>query len=95
MKILHVAASLSPEWGGPVSVIKGLTEQLVRKSVEVTIFAPAKSDPSERIMRPEGTEVRLFDQDFLSRIWTVYSSDIAQALYQEASKGFSQNKFDF
>ena len=83
MKVLHVAASLSEEWGGPIPVVKGLTEMLARKGVEVSIFAPLKQGAQDEIVRPKGAEVRLFKQDLLSKIWTAHSSALAKALHRE------------
>ena len=42
MKLLHVAASMSPEWGGPTKVVAELTEKLAEKGIETTIFSPFK-----------------------------------------------------
>ncbi len=83
MKVLHVAASLSHEWGGPIPVVKGLTEILARKGVEVVIFAPVKRGALDGIVRPKGTETRLFKQDLLSNIWTAHSFELARPLERE------------
>ena len=81
MNVLHVVASLSRKWGGPVFVVKGLTEQLARKGIEVSIFALNRGRSSGEIVKPKGTEIRLFRQNFLSRGWTVPSSKLARVLY--------------
>jgi len=86
MRVLHVAASLSSQWGGPTAVIAGLTAGLVQRGVEVTIFAPGKQETQDKIVRPGDAEVRLFKQGSLSRIWTAYSSDLARSLHREASQ---------
>lgn len=86
MKVLHVVASLSHEWGGPIPVVKGLTEMLARKGVEITIFAPVKRGARNNTVEPEGAEVRVFEQGHLSRIWTAYSSDLARTLSREVSR---------
>ena len=44
MKVLHVAASLNPAWGGPTKVVTELTEALAKKGIEVSIFAPLETN---------------------------------------------------
>lgn len=84
MKVLHVAASLSPAWGGPVPVVKGLTEAMARKGVEVTVFATFGQTGG--LVQLEGVEVRLFKQNFLSRIWKGCSLKLVKTLYQEIER---------
>lgn len=83
MRVLHIVASLSHKWGGPIPVIKGLSEALVRKDVEVSVFAPVKYGERE-IVRPEGVEVHTFRQDLLSKIWTAHSCSLSKVLRKEA-----------
>ncbi len=85
MKVLHVAASLSPEWGGPTKVIYELTEALAKKGIEVSIFAPSERDKGACISNLKGVNVKLFKKSFLSRFWTSYSSALAKALMHEVS----------
>ena len=80
MKVLHVVASLSPEWGGPVKVVYGLTEALVKKKIKVSIFGPIKKDNDKNILYPKETTVRLFSQDFFYRLWTGHSFSLKKAL---------------
>ena len=86
MRVLHIVASLSPHWGGPTTVIAGLSKGLAQRGVEVTVFAPRTQEAQDKIVRPEGAEVRLFKQGFLSKIWTAYSSDMARSLNREISQ---------
>ncbi len=83
MKVLHVTASLSHEWGGPVPVVKDLAKGLTQKGVEVAIFAPINRAWLGGEAKPQGVGVRLFEQDWLSKIWTVHSFDLARAIYKE------------
>lgn len=85
MKILHVAASLDPKWGGPAKVVIELTQALVKKGVEVAIFAPSESDKGGCISNLKGVNVNLFPKNFLSRFWTSYSSPLAKSLMKEVS----------
>jgi len=86
MRVLHVIASLSPTWGGPVASVKGLTEAMVRKHMEVTVFAPVDRNSSGDVVQLEGVRVRLFKQNLLSGIWRAYSSELAKALHREVEK---------
>ncbi|MCL0066618.1 glycosyltransferase [Thermodesulfovibrionales bacterium] len=83
MKILHIAISLAPEWGGPTKVVAGLTETLAKKGVEVTIFAPIEKGDEEKIIRPKRVNLRLFEQGFFARWWPGYSSGLAKAVAKE------------
>lgn len=84
MRVLHIAASLSPKWGGPVKVIQGLTEALVKRGVEVSIFAPVKE--REETIIPEKVDVRLFPESIFAKIWRNHSFQLAKALKKEVVK---------
>jgi len=64
MKILHITASVSFEWGGPTKVVAELTEKLVEKGVEITIFSPFKKGEELKIVKSKGIELQLFPQSF-------------------------------
>jgi glycosyltransferase involved in cell wall biosynthesis len=82
--VLHVAASLSPEWGGPVKVIQGLTESLVKRGVEISIFAPSKN-PKKAII-PKGVDVKLFPESIFAKVWRNHSFQLPKALKKEAER---------
>jgi len=86
MKILHIAASMSPEWGGPTKVVAGLTEKLVEKGVEINIFSPFKRGEGLNVINPKGIELQLFPQNFIDRLWTSYSWDFTIAIKQNVHK---------
>lgn len=86
MKILHLVANFSPEWGGPVRVVYGLTEALAKKEIKVFIFGPIKKGNDKNILYPKETTVRLFSQDFLYRLWTGHSFSLKKALRAEIEK---------
>jgi len=83
MKVLHVVASLSPTWGGPVPVVKGLTEAMAKKGLSVTVFATVVQGCPHGVVQLKGVRVRLFRQDLFSRVWRAYSSELAETLYWE------------
>ncbi|WP_198470857.1 glycosyltransferase [Acetomicrobium sp. S15 = DSM 107314] len=86
MKVLHVAASLSHNWGGPARSVRGLTKGLMQKGVEVAVFALDNPQKSEREVGFESVEARLFKQDWLSKIWTAHSSALDRALQGEVQR---------
>ncbi len=86
IKILHVSASLSPEWGGPTKVVVELTEALARKGIDITIFTPVRKGDEVKIKPPKGVNLQLFNQGFLSKWWTSYSPDLARNIQWGAYK---------
>ncbi|GAG63410.1 unnamed protein product, partial [marine sediment metagenome] len=86
MKILYVTANMSSKWGGPTKVVAELTEKLVEKGVEITIFSPFKRDEELKIVKPEGVKLQLFPQNFIDKLWTSYSSGFAKAIEQNVHK---------
>jgi glycosyltransferase involved in cell wall biosynthesis len=81
VKVLHVCASLSPEWGGPVTVISELTSALAEKGVASTVFASR----GRRVgANPQSIDVEccLFPTGGLARLWTGYAPGMSQALRQ-------------
>ena len=86
MKALHVAASLTPEYGGPTVVVNNLTETLAKKGLEVSVFAPVKNGDEPRIEKPKGVKLNLFRENYTARLWTGYSTELARTIEQEASK---------
>lgn len=73
MKVLHVAANLTAEWGGPTQVITNLTKALSSKGVEITIYSPVRR--GEEVVRPEGTNIKLFNVDYFDKWWIGYSRE--------------------
>ena len=86
MKVLHVVANLSIEWGGPVQVVHGLTEALAKKGIQISIFGPKKRGSDKNIVYPKETNVILFPHDLLSRLWTGHSFSLRKALKNEIGK---------
>jgi len=87
MRILHVVASLSSEWGGPTKVVTELTEKLAEKGIEITIFSPFKKGEELNIIKPKGVKLQLFPQDFfIDKLWTSFSLDFARTIKQNVHK---------
>lgn len=85
MKVLFVVASLNPEWGGPVQVVKHTAELLVKLGADVTIFSPADSFEQEYLVYPDGVDVKLFKRSFLSFLWTGFSFGMIKQLKKDIS----------
>lgn len=82
MRVLHVAASLSPEWGGTVPIIANLTHALQEKGVECAVFAAKGRRVGSDRVPLDGIETRLFDTDLLALLWTGHARRFARALRQ-------------
>ncbi len=79
MKVLHVVASLSPEWGGPAAVVRHVVRALIRRGVSACIYAASRRDEFEPAYA-DGLEATFFAQDSLARLWTAHSRDLARAI---------------
>ena len=80
MKILHVTASLSPEWGGPTEVVAGLTNALDHLGVECTVFAAAGTRVGTGCVPLGHVQVRSFRTTPLARFWLAHAAGLYQAL---------------
>lgn len=85
MKILHITASMSSEWGGPTKVVAELTEKLVEKGNEITIFSPFRQGEELEVVKPKGVKLRLFHQSFIDKLWTSYSLELQRAVQEEVN----------
>jgi glycosyltransferase involved in cell wall biosynthesis len=85
MKILHVAASLDPERGGPTKVVVELTQALVRKGISISIFAPSENTKTAYINNLNGVTVKIFPTSVLSKLWPFHSPAFAEALKKEVN----------
>lgn len=86
MRILHVVASLSPEWGGPTKVVTELTEKIAEKGIEITIFSPFKKGEELEVVQPKGVKLCLFRQSFVDKLWTSFSMDFTKAIKKNVHK---------
>ncbi len=80
MKILHVSASLSPTWGGPVSVISSLTKSLSKINVECTVLATKGIRTGFDQIDLKGVETKVFPNSWLAHLWTGHSPSLADEL---------------
>ena len=80
MRVLHVAASLSPEWGGPVSVIVSLTQALRQRGVESAVYATAGTRTGSDPVSLGDIEAQVFPTGAAARLWTGYAPALARAL---------------
>ena len=82
MKVLHVCASLSPEWGGPVAVVFDLLPALRDCGVSSTVIAPTGRRVGSDSVWLEGVDSRLFPTGQLARAWTGYAPRMAKEIRQ-------------
>jgi glycosyltransferase involved in cell wall biosynthesis len=80
MRVLHICASLSPEWGGPVAVIANLTHALEATGVKCTVFATTGRRVGTVPVSLDGVETHLFQTGPLARLWVGHAPDLARAL---------------
>lgn len=80
MKILHIAASLDPERGGPSTVVTKLTEALADKGIDVSVFAPSKEAKATRTYNQNDIQITIFPLSYLSRVWPFHSFEFTRAL---------------
>lgn len=85
-KILHIAVSLAPEWGGPTKVVCELTEALAKKGIDVSLFAPVQKGDEAKIIRPKGVNLKLFEQSFFAHWWSGYSPGLSKSVVPEVRK---------
>lgn len=80
MSVLHVAACMSAEWGGPVPVVEALAHEQSRLGLDVQVLSTAvgtvQVDPHSRAC----FSLRLFPQDLLARLWTAHSAQLAREI---------------
>ena len=64
MRVLHIVASLSPEWCGPTKVVTELAVALAEKGIKVSIFAPDEGNKRGFIRNFNGVDIKLFRKVF-------------------------------
>lgn len=80
MKVLHVVASLTMEWGGPVAVIQGLTRALNEQGVDSTIFATAGRRVGTDPIPLDWCSTKMFPTTWPAMLWTGYAPSIRSGL---------------
>lgn len=85
MKVLHIAASLDPERGGPTKVIIELTGALKEKGIDVTIFAPTNNIKTADTYTLNNVTIKTFPTSIISKIWPYHSPCFTKTLKREIS----------
>lgn len=83
MKILHIAPSLSSEWGGPPRVVLGIASALIEKGIDVSILTCAEKGIEKGIVVPGGINLRILDKGRFDRFWTAYSPGAIRVMRKE------------
>jgi glycosyltransferase involved in cell wall biosynthesis len=86
MRVLQVAASLSPEWGGPVAVVEGLTRALSEQGVQSAVFATTGRRVGNSPILLDHIESAIFQTGPMSRLWTAHAPGLASALSRAVSE---------
>ena len=86
VRVLHVTASMSPEWGGPPLVVAGLTGALRRWGVRSEIVTATGRRVGTGLLPTPDVAVHPFRVDPPARIWTGYSRKLARFLDNEVPR---------
>ena len=78
---------MSPEWGGPVVGVQGLTSALVRRGVVCEIVAPIGRRVGTDVVTVERVPVHRFATAFFARFWTAYSTKLSAFVDQQLAAG--------
>ena len=81
--ILHVTASMSPEWGGPPLIVAGLTGALQRQGVRSEIVTATGRRVGTGLLPTPDVAVHPFRAELPARIWTGYSRKLTRFLDNE------------
>ena len=87
MKVLHVIASMSPDAGGPVTSVQGLTRALVHEDIYCEIFTVRRDGSGADAMPPSHIPVHQFESGFLARFWNSYSRKLSNVLRSRLASG--------
>ena len=71
---------MSPEWGGPVTALQGLTAALEEQGVQSEIATTRGRRVGESDAPTPHSVVHRFDTDILARFWTAHSRHVAKFL---------------
>lgn len=78
VKVLHVIASMAPEWGGTAVAVAGLTKALAEHGVYSEVVTTHESE-GELLPTPHLTR-HCFRRGLAARIWSAYSRPLAAHL---------------
>ncbi len=80
IKILHVIASMSPEWGGSSAAVAGLTAALEQQGVSSEIVTTTGRRVGTGLLPTPQAVIHAFPTEFPAPFWTAYSRDLARFL---------------
>lgn len=87
LKVLHVTASMAPEWGGPPVTVAGLTAALERYGVHSEIVTTTGLGVGTHLLPTPHVVAHPFPTEFPACIWPAYSRKLARFL-EHATAGF-------
>ena len=87
MRVLHVVAGLSPDYGGPATSVQGLTSALVQEGIHCEIFTIHRQRFGAGVIPPSHVPIHQFEAGFLARFWNAYSKGLAKALWNRLGNG--------
>ncbi len=76
MRVLHVSASMSPQWGGPVTVLAGLVPALSRHGVRCEIATTCGYRVGTDPLQIPGAPLHCFDTALPARVWTAWTRNL-------------------
>ena len=80
VKVLHLTAALSPEWGGSAVAVVGLTGALVQHGVHSEIVTTTGRRVGTDLLPTPQAVVHAFPAEFPAPFWTGYSRNLARFL---------------
>ncbi len=80
MSVLHVAACMSAEWGGPVPFVEALAQEQARLGLQVQVLSTSMRTSQVEQPAQAGLTLRAFPQDRLARLWTAHSTQLARQI---------------
>ena len=87
MRVLHVAASMSPKVGGPPTAVRGLTSALAQQEVHCEVITAQGSAVGNDVSPIPGVKIHSFDTEFPASFWPGYSRKLA-AFLDSVVQGF-------
>lgn len=87
MKVLHVIASMSPDAGGAVTSVQGLTKALGHEDVGCEIFTVRRDGSGAEAMPSSHIPIHQFEPGLLAHFWNAYSKGLTNALRSRLANG--------
>ena len=86
LRVLHVAASLSAAWGGPVATLRSLAPALADCGIDCTIATTALRQADAAAL-PPAPAARVFPLGWAAPIWAAHSPPLRSYLQQAIGSG--------